>query len=280
MGGRFQNSIALAKASWNVLRSDRKLVLLPVISGLVTLLVAVSFLVPTAIVANNQGGAGPVSVIIGAIGYFIAAYVVVFFNAALVYAADAHMHGAEVTIGQALKFASSRSHVLLPWALVSASVSIVLRALERQGIVGRIVGAIAGVAWSLVTFLVLPVLVVEDLGPIQAVKRSGSLFKRVWGEQVISNGGIGLIALFAILIGLLPAALLLAVGGPVAVVGIVAFVLWVITVSLVASTLTGILSMALYRYATDGQVPGFDTQQLQGAFRPSNRRGFLGGSNN
>lgn len=276
MGGRFQNSIALAKASLNVLRSDRKLVLLPVISGVVTLLVAVSFLVPTAIVANNQGGAGPVSIILGAIGYFVAAYVVIFFNAALVYAADAHLHGAEVTIGQAVKFASSKSHVLLPWAVVSASVSIVLRALERQGIVGRIIGTIAGVAWSLVTFLVLPVLVVENLGPIQAVKRSGSLFKRVWGEQVISNGGIGLIAILAILAGLLPAALLFAVGGAVAVIGVALFVAWVIAVSLVASTLTGILSMALYRYATDGQVPGFDTQQLQGAFRPQNRRGFMG----
>ncbi len=276
MGGRFQNSIALAKASWNVLRSDRKLVLLPVISGVVTLLVAVSFLVPTAIVANNQGGAGPVSILLAAIAYFIAAYVVIFFNAALVYATDAHLHGTEVTIGEAIKFASSRSHVLLPWALVSASVSVVLRALERQGIVGRIIGALAGVAWSLVTFLVLPVLVVEDLGPIKAVKRSGALFKRVWGEQVISNGGIGLIAVLAILVGLLPAALLFAVGGPVAVIGVVLFVLWAITVSLVASTLTGILSMALYRYATDGQVPGFDTQQLQGAFRPSNRRGILG----
>ena len=92
MGGRFQNSIALAKASWNVLRSDRKLVLLPVISGIVTLLVAVSFLVPAAIVTNNQGGAGPVGVILAAIAYFVAAYVVIFFNAALVYAADAHLH--------------------------------------------------------------------------------------------------------------------------------------------------------------------------------------------
>ena len=129
MGGRFQNSIALAKASWNVLRSERKLVLLPVISGIVTLLVAVSFLVPAAIVTNNQGGAGPVGVILAAIAYFVAAYVVIFFNAALVYAADAHLHGAEVTVGQAIKFASSRTHVLLPWALVSASVSIVLRAI-------------------------------------------------------------------------------------------------------------------------------------------------------
>jgi len=277
MGGRFQNSIALAKASLNVLRSDRKLVMLPVLSGVATLIVAVSFVVPIAIVSHSAGGAGPAAFILGAIGYLLAAYVVVFFNAALVYAADAHLHGATVTIGQALRFASSRSHVLLPWALLSATVSVVLRALEqRGGLVGRIAGGLAGIAWSLVTFLVLPVLVVEGLGPIAAVKRSGALFKRAWGEQVISNAGIGIFALLAILAGLVPAALLFAVGGAVAVVGIALFVAWVVTVSLVASTLTGILSMALYRYATDGHVPGFDTPQLQGAFRPRNRRGLLG----
>jgi len=277
MGGRFQNSIELAKASLNVLRGDRKLVMLPVLSSIATLIVAVSFIVPIAIVSNNAGGIGPAAWILGAVGYFLAAYVVVFFNAALVYAADAHMHGTTVTVGQALKFASSRSHVLLPWALLSASVSIVLRALEqRGGIFGRIIGALAGIAWSLVTFLVLPVLVVEGLGPVAAVKRSGELFKRTWGEQVISNAGIGLIALLAIVVGAIPAALLFLVGGPIVFVGIALFVAWVIAVSLVSSALTGILSMALYRFATDGQVPGFDTNELRGAFRPRNRRGMFG----
>jgi Family of unknown function (DUF6159) len=277
MGGRFQNSIELAKASLKVLRGDRKLVMLPVLSSIATLIVAVSFIVPIAIVSNNAGGIGPAAWILGAVGYFLAAYVVVFFNAALVYAADAHMHGTTVTVGQALKFASSRSHVLLPWALLSASVSIVLRALEqRGGIFGRIIGALAGIAWSLVTFLVLPVLVVEGLGPVAAVKRSGELFKRAWGEQVISNAGIGLIALLAIVVGAIPAALLFLVGGPIVFVGIALFVAWVIAVSLVSSALTGILSMALYRFATDGQVPGFDTNELRGAFRPRNRRGMFG----
>lgn len=278
--GRFENSMALAKASWQVLKDDKKLALLPLISGLVTLLVAVSFLVPAAVLAHDSSGggwnAGPVSWILGALGYLVAAYVVVFFNAALVYAADAKLHGATVSIGDALRFAASRSHVLLPWAIVSATVSIILRAIrERGGIFGAIVGTIAGIAWSLVTFLVLPVLVVEGLGPFQAVKRSAELFKRTWGEQVVANFGIGLIALLAIIVGLLPTMLLVAVGGPVAVIGIVAFVLWVITVSLVSSALTGILCMALYRYATEGKVPGFDTTQLNGAFRPKSQRGFL-----
>ena len=279
--GRFENSIALAKASWQVLREDRKLTLLPLLSGLTTLLVALTFLTPVALLARNSAGGGyeakPVALIVGGLAYLVLAYIVIFFNAALVYAADAHMHGVTVSLRDALHFALSRTHVLLPWAIVSATVSIALRFLENQRGIGRIVGLLAGVAWSLVTFMVLPVLVVENLGPINAVKRSGELFKRTWGEQVIANAGIGLIALVAILVGAVPAALLVAVGGPIAVIGIVAFVLWVVTVSLVSSALTGILSMALYRFATDGQVPGFDTTTLRGAFRPRNeRRGFFG----
>jgi hypothetical protein len=278
--GRFENSIALAKASWRVLRDDKQLTVLPLLSGLATLLVAATFLIPVALVAHDGTSGGysgsPAVWILGALGYFVTAFVVIYFNAALVYAADRRLRGDDTSIGSALSFASSRAHVLLPWAVVSASVSIVMRMIEeRGGLIGRIIGAIGGIAWSLVTFLVLPVLVVEGLGPIAAVKRSGELFKRTWGEQMISNAGIGILAMLAIVAGLIPALLLGAVGGPLAVVATVIFVVWVVAVSIVASTLTGILQTALYRYATEGQVPGFDTSGLHGAFRPRNRRGFF-----
>jgi hypothetical protein len=159
--------------------------------------------------------------------------------------------------------------VLLPWAVLSATVSIILRAFEeRAGVLGRIVGSLIGLAWSLVTFLVLPVLVIEQIGPIDAVKRSAALFKKTWGENMIANAGIGLVALGATLVGLLPCALLMAVGGPVAVLGIVIAVAWIVGVQLIAATLTGILQTALYRFATAGTAPGFDDEQLRGAFRP------------
>jgi hypothetical protein len=134
-------------------------------------------------------------------------------------------------------------------------------------------------AWSVVTFLVLPVLVFEGLGPIAAVKRSAALFKGTWGENLMTNAGIGLIGLFAIIGGALPLMLFLAIGGPVAILGIGLFVLWVVTVMLVSSTLTGIFQTALYRYATGAPVPGFEPGQLEGSFRPRReRRGGLFGA--
>jgi hypothetical protein len=275
--GRFDNAIALAKASWRVLRDDKQLLLLPLFSAIAMVVVIASFLVPFFVVANDgaQSWTGnPVNWIIGLIGYFAVTYVVVFFNAALVYAADCRLRGEPVTIGEAIHGAGARAHVLLPWVLVSATVSLVIRFIEeRAGILGRVVGAIAGLAWSLVTFLVLPILVVEGIGVGQAVRRSAELFKRTWGENMIANAGIGLLGMLAVLAGLVPLFLCFAVGGPVMVLGIVVFAAWVVAVSLVSATLTGILQVALYRFATEGTVPGFPDDVLRGAFRPRGERG-------
>jgi hypothetical protein len=117
------------------------------------------------------------------------------------------------------------------------------------------------------------VLVVEQIGPIQAVKRSAELFKHTWGENMIANAGIGIVALVATIVGVLPCALLIAVGGPVMVLGIILAVTWIVGVQLVAATLTGIFQTALYRFATSGSAPGFDDEQLREAFRPRRTNG-------
>jgi uncharacterized membrane protein len=281
--GRLQNSIDLAKSSWNVLRDDKQLTVLPLLSGLSALVVALVFFGPVALIVHDgaQGSSKALAWILGAVGYVAITYVVVFFNAALVYAADKRMRGEPVTVGEAVHAAGARAHVLLPWAVLSATVSLIIRAIEeRSGILGRIVGSLIGLAWSLVTFLVLPVLVIEQIGPIEAVKRSAELFKRTWGENMIANAGIGLVGMVATLVGVVPCLLLISVGGPIAALGIVVAVAWVIAVQLVVSTLTGIFQIALYRFANDGTAPGFDNDVLRGAFRtrraPGGRSAFGG----
>jgi Family of unknown function (DUF6159) len=283
--GRFQNSIALAKSSWQVLRDDKHLTLLPLLSLATTVGVALVVLLPIGLIARDgsggYSGSKPLVWILGFLGLVALTYVAVFFNAALVYAANSRFQGEPVTIGEAIHSARARSHVLLPWALLSATVSVVLRVIEqRGGILGRIVGMIVGVAWSVVTFLVLPVLVFEGLGPIAAAKRSGELFKHTWGENLMTNAGVGIVAMIGVLAGVVPLVVLLAVGGPVAVIGIALFALWFLAVVVVSNTLTGIFQVALYRFATGTPVPGFEPAQLQGSFRarpPSRVRGLFGG---
>lgn len=275
---RWSNSVALFKASWGVLRNDRKLAVLPIASGIACGLVGLSFALPIAALMEDGGtnaagtestGGGAALWVLLAVGYVLLAFVGIFFNAALVFAADKRLRGEEVTLGEALRSAGSKIHLLLPWAIVSATVSMILRAIEeRAGVLGTIAAGIAGVAWSVATFLVMPILVFEGLGPIAAAKRSGRLCKDTWGENIIANGGIGLVGFVGMLVGIIPMMLLAAAGGggPLTVIAIVLLVAWVATVLVVCNTLTGILQTALYHFARDGEAVGFDEAQMTAMF--------------
>jgi hypothetical protein len=276
-----QRSLSLAKASWAVLRQDKELALLPLVAFVAWVVIAATFVLPIVVIAGDASNgdgwtSNPVNWVLGFLGYLAVTYVMIFFNAAIVCGADERMQGGDPTLASALRGARDRAGVLLPWAVLSATVSLVLRAVEeRAGIVGRIVVGLVGLAWSLVTFLVLPILVVERIGVVPAVKRSTELFKHTWGENVVTNGGIGLLGFVASLAGLVVVMPLLMLGGPATIVGIGIGLAWIAVVTCVTTTLSGIVSLALYRYATGGRVPGFSDEQLRGAFRSRRRGGWL-----
>lgn len=156
---------------------------------------------------------------------------------------------------------------------------------ERSGILGRIVVGIIGMAWSLVTFLVLPILVVENVGVGEAVRRSASMFKRTWGENVMGQGGVGLVGFLAVLAGVPVLVLTLLTGNAVvAGLGAVVFALWVGVVMVVTSALSGVYQTALYLYAPTGELPRLrargDPRRLRGPAGPGGERrprGFGGG---
>ena len=274
--GRIGRTFELARASWAVLRHDKELVLLPALSLLATVAVAATFLIP--ILSGGDSGAlddpGTTGYVVLGIAYVVLAFVTIFFNAALVHAANERMGGGDPTIGSAMAGAMSRVHRILPWAIVSATVSIILQAIEeRAGALGRLVSGLAGVAWSLVTFLVLPVLVVEDVGVVDAVKRSGAMFRRTWGENVAAQVGFGLLGLVAVL----PAGFLAAAGFAVGDVAgwtmLAAALAWILVVTVVISALSGIFQTALYRYASDLPTGAFATARLEQAFAPKRGTG-------
>ena len=272
-------SWGLVKASWGVLRQDKELTLLPLLSFLAYLLVAFVFLAPIALLVSDTPGdeswtSNPVTWVLGFVAYVALAYVLVFFNAAIVCGADERLRGGDPTLGSALSGAASHAGALLPWAIVTATVTMVLRAIEeRLGFLGTIIAGLVGLAWSLVTFLVIPVLIIERIGAVAAVKRSAQLFKSTWGENMIANGGIGIVSMLAIFAGAFVTVPLLYFGGIVAGAGVVLFVVWLGVVVCVSQALTGIFQLALYRYAVDGTVPAFGDEHLQAAFRPRGRRG-------
>ena len=279
MAGSFSNSFALVKASANVLRMDKELMVFPLLSGIATVLVTASFFAPVVMAGGWEALAedGSSSYFEYAMGFlfYLAQYTVIFFfNSALVGAALIRLDGGDPTVSDGLAIAGKRMGAILGYAALAATVGMVLRFVsERSGFLGRLVAGLVGMSWNLATYLTVPVLVTKDVGPIDAVKESAALLKRTWGEQVIGNFGLGwAFAMAGISWGLISAGLIagtasiLPAGAVLPAVGIA--VLGFVFLALFSSALRGVYTAALYRYAVTGEDGLFDAEIMGNAFRP------------
>lgn len=286
--GRLATSWELVRQSWGVLRSDKRLAIFPIISGIGCALVTVVFLAPLVLAGlvdqaiAGQQGPRVVSVIVAFVFYVVAYFVIIFANTALIGAVLRKMDGQSATVSDGFRIALAHVRSIFGYALIAATVGMLLRWLRDQAregngafaLVGQIGVGLLGAAWNIATFLVIPVLVIENVGPIEAIKRSVALLKRTWGEQIVGNTGIGLIfglmgflALF-LGVGLIIGAAALGVLALV-VAAVVATAVVVLSLAVIGSTLSGIFRAAVYRYAATGQVSeGFAPQLVQGAFSP------------
>jgi hypothetical protein len=275
---RISNSWKLAKASAKVLSADKELMIFPALSAVMLVLVTAAFALPMILAKSAEGmleGVG--AYVVGFLFYLVSYFVIFFCNSALVGAAMIRLRGGDPTVADGFRIASSRIGVIFGYALVAATVGMILRAIqERAGIIGRIVVGLMGIAWNLATFLVVPVLVVEDVNPIDAVKRSAALLKKTWGEQVIggfSLGAVMTLATFLLILVFVPLIILAIASEAPVMIGLVigGFVISLLLLSLVNATLSGIYTAALYRFAAEGEVSqGFESEMVQDAFRPKN----------
>ena len=277
---RIRNSWELGKISWSVLRSDKTLAAFPIFAAIGSLIVFGVFGGLTALTGVNttegQESLEAMGYVFIAVGYVALAFVTTYFQAGLVSGANEVLDGRSATVRASLDVANSKLHRILPWAILSATVSIIISAIEeRAGFVGQIISSILGAVWAVVTFLTIPVIVLEDLGPWNALKRSGALLKQTWGENLAAQFGFGFLGFFA----MLPAIALIA-GGIATGSLVVAVVLgavgvaWLIVVSVVLSAMSGIYRTALYRFTVDGQAPpAFADADLGHAFDQRKGRG-------
>jgi hypothetical protein len=271
------------RASWDVLKQDKELLLFPLLSGLCCVLVLASFAGPLLTMtdwqaasesmtvgaaqdlAQSDGNVSAQQVLYGLglfLFYFCNYFVIVFFNAGLIACAQIRMEGGDPTVADGLREAWARLPAIAGWAVLAATVGFVLRMIEeRSNLVGKIVAGLLGMAWSVTSFLVVPILVIENESPISALKRSSTMLKKTWGEQLIGNFSFGLIFMLLAL----PGVLLIVVGATTnSVALIVVSVLYFIVIALAQSALQGIFQAALYLYMRDGAAPdGFEAGALQ-----------------
>jgi hypothetical protein len=270
---RISNGWNLAKASWRVLAQDRELVAIPVLAGLGSILAfaAIAGGGVLALGGTDAVDTGEVALwLVFALAAVVTTWISAIGQAAVIAGASQRMDGHDPTLGSAFDAARSRLGRLLEWAILATIVAIVLDQIEqRLGLLGRIVSWIGSVAFSVLSFLALPIIVFEDVGAIEAFKRSSRMLKQTWGEQVVFNFGIGIIGLLAALPAVLLAAALLATGVvAVQVVGVAAAVVWIVVVMAVTSALSATFKAALYRWATGRPVdPAFSEGELRTAFR-------------
>lgn len=277
----------LVQQSWQVLKLDKELLVFPMLSGIACMLVMISFAAPMwatgfaeEVVAERAAGnnqdAVPIKQIIGGVilfaYYFVNYFVIIFFNSALVACAIIRFKGGNPNLQDGFSAAFARLPQIVGWALVAATVGFILKMIENYSErFGTIVAGLLGMAWSAVTFFVVPIIVVERKGPIEAGKRSFAILKKTWGEALTANFSISFVVFLFCLLGIVPMILggflifsgMLWVGIVLVVVGLILLLL----VSLVSSALHSIVVGALYLYAAEGKVPDqFNDQMFQQAF--------------
>lgn len=272
--GRIGNAWRIAKASWAVLAQDRELAVIPVVAGLGSLLAFAALAGPGYLLLGGSDAVETSNValwLVVGVATVAATWVSAIGQAAVVAGAGQRMEGGDPTLTTAYATARSRTGRLLGWAVLATVVSMVLDQIEqRLGVLGRVVSWIGGVAFAVMSFLALPIIVFEDVGAIEAFKRSSRLLKGTWGEQVTFSFGLGLLGFVAVLPAVAVGVGLAATGFlPLVVLGVTAAFVWVVLVVAITSALSAVFKTALYRWANGLPVdPAFDAIELAGAFRP------------
>jgi hypothetical protein len=247
---------------------------LPIIGGAIALVISIVIGGPGLwIAASDNSDAVIVGYVIIAIAAYLASFVVIYYNVMLAAAANDALMGREPDLGAAKTIARSRIPAIAGWALISVLVSLLISAIRnRGGSAGNILGAVGAAAWGFVTFLVLPVLALEGIGPIAAIKRSGTLVKDRWGQQVTGNVVIGGVAAIASIAGVIVAVLggvLLFSGTAGAIAGAVLIAIGVLVIiagAVVAGATRGVFGVALYHFSADHQAVGpFTDHELAAA---------------
>ena len=273
---RISNGWALSKQSFRVLMLDKELLLFPIMSGISCLLVLASFALPLwdskyfdTIMNDQQAPQDPLAYVILFAFYFVNYFVMIFFNSALMACAIIRLKGGNPNVSDGFNAALNRLPKIAGWALVSATVGFILKMIEsRSERIGQIVAGLLGMAWSITTYFVIPVLVVEKKNPFEAMKRSVSVLRETWGESLVANFGIGAI-MFLIMI---PVFLMMVGGGMLIATGnalaggvlIGCAILLILLISLVSSAVHAILIAAIYLFAAEGEAPAqFDQTLIQ-----------------
>jgi hypothetical protein len=266
----------LGTTSLGVVTRDKTLMLFPILSGIAGMALVAAFvfgigpenLRAQAEAADATGEVQPLIIAACFAAYFALSFIAVYFNVALLGAAQQSVSGKDTTVGDGLAVANQHLGKILVWALFSGTVGLLLNALESNGKGGSIVRAILGATWAVITYFVVPVMIFENVAPTDAIGRSVSLMKQTWGENAGAQVGIGLVIALALV-----ALSVVCAGGMVllpqsAIVLLPALLIGIPVIILLGMAAKAVLAVGLYEFATrKGGPSAFNPEELRAAFR-------------
>jgi hypothetical protein len=275
--GKFKASMILAKESWNLLKKDKEMMLFPVISVLLNLVCAVLICFAFFLVVlggnpetlKNANVSGAIEAAFLFVLYFVSFFITIFFQAGIIAIAHGRLNGQDLTFGDGINSANQHIKKIFIWSLIGATVGTILRMIsERSKLLGKIITSLLGAAWSILTFFIVPVIMLDELSVKDSLKKSAAIIGKTWGETLIINIGVGLYFMFLAMMGIFVfiASLFTGSGTFIAIVAGL-LVLYLIALVVISSTLDTIFKIVLYEYADSGKVPeGFSEQVISMAF--------------
>ena len=278
-------SITLIKASWEVIKKDHEILLFPFLSGILCIIITITFFIPSFLLDsafNSRYSHSPL-IYVGIFFFYLVIYfIVIFFNSGLVACANIRLTGGDPRFSDGISIAKRHFRSILVWALISATIGLILQIIRgnRGSIVTNIVTSLIGMAWNLLTFFVVPVMIIENRSVRESIKESVALFKRTWGETVVGQAGVSLIFFLIGLAGLIPVILVIFTRiFPLIIAMVSLYVLLLVILFVLANAMQGVFNTALYLYAKNGIVPeGFSKELIENAFAPGNQYYNRGGN--
>ena len=273
---RLSSGWKLGKTSLSTINENRSLLLFPLISGLAIVLISITYFGGTFLAFGENiqalgeegaaaGAADLTLLLLLFIFYIINYFVVIFFNVGLVHCSREILEGRETQVMDGINHALTRVGTIFSWALLAATVGIILKAIqERAGTVGNIIAGIIGIVWGIATFFVVPIIAYEDVSPFQAVKRSSSIMKEKWGESLGASFSFGLFTLIGIFLVALPIGVLTFFIHPA--LGIAAVVTIIVLVQIVVSSANMVFITAAYQNVNDQPIGQFERKELDAIF--------------
>lgn len=277
--GKFKASFEIVKKSWAILNMDKEVMWFPVLSFIANLILN-SIFVYVLFFSDLRNldlfHTGDISIrnkIIEYIIYFVY-YLLVFlitnyFITGIYLITNARINGKNLSFSEGIKGANKYFRKIFIWSLISSTVGLILRIIsDKSKLVGKIVVAIFGAAWNVVTFFSLPSMIVGNKSIKESFKESANIINNKWGEVIIVNFGVGLYFLVAggvwaviafIIISSIPVK---SVYIAVIIISIIIFISFIV----LSSALNSIFKVILYDYAKTGKVAeGFTKEILEEA---------------